>query len=386
MSTAVKYIHSGMAGAPVLSGSVGAMIAVLDACLVNGFGSATVDSVVVSSNVATVTRAAGHPFEVGSVAELSGATPSGLNGQKKVVSVTSTSYTFATSGIADVTATGTISHKVAGLGWAKEFSGTNLAVYKSIDVASTACRLRVDDTGTTSARILGYETMTDVNTGTGRFPTELQLAGGYFWPKSNLASTSARAWTLVGDGRLFYLHLSHYLVGSSSYSATHAFGDFTSKRSPDPYACLLFGHRTYLGATSGAPGVSTIANSSTTTGGHYMPRAYTGLGSSRAGHRHFVSPFTAATGSTVESGNGYMQYPNPTDNGLYVAPMVVTEFAPNTYRGDLPGLYFVPMDIGTAPFTQGERVTGVSGLPGKTLRAFISEYGPAFVDTTGPWR
>src|SRR5574337_1914064 len=59
-------------------------------------------------------------------------------------------------------------------GWAKPYSGTNLAAYR----AATGNRFyfRVDDSGTVEARISGYETMSDVNTGTGQFPTTAQIS------------------------------------------------------------------------------------------------------------------------------------------------------------------------------------------------------------------
>ena len=41
----VKYIHSDMRGAPVLSGTPGAMIGVLDAFLITGFGTVTAQRV-----------------------------------------------------------------------------------------------------------------------------------------------------------------------------------------------------------------------------------------------------------------------------------------------------------------------------------------------------
>ena len=41
--TTVKFYNSSMPGAPVLSGSAGAMLAVLQACLVDGWGAAAVD-------------------------------------------------------------------------------------------------------------------------------------------------------------------------------------------------------------------------------------------------------------------------------------------------------------------------------------------------------
>ena len=38
VDTSVKHFHSGRVGAPVLTGAEGSMIALLDACVVNGFG------------------------------------------------------------------------------------------------------------------------------------------------------------------------------------------------------------------------------------------------------------------------------------------------------------------------------------------------------------
>ena len=41
---------------PQLSGTAGALMTILDACLVNGYGSDTLDNLVVASNVATCTK------------------------------------------------------------------------------------------------------------------------------------------------------------------------------------------------------------------------------------------------------------------------------------------------------------------------------------------
>ena len=60
--TDVKYFHSSQVGAPVMSqgGAAGLLIALLDACLVDGFGLKTVDSIVVASGVATANVSTGH--------------------------------------------------------------------------------------------------------------------------------------------------------------------------------------------------------------------------------------------------------------------------------------------------------------------------------------
>jgi hypothetical protein len=123
--TSVKLLHSAMPGAPVLSGTAGALINVLDACLVDGFGVSAVASLVVAGEVATATMSGGHSGEVGSVMTVAGATPSGLNGEQKVLSVGggNTTLTFDATGIADQTATGSITIKMSGAGWGRRFQG-----------------------------------------------------------------------------------------------------------------------------------------------------------------------------------------------------------------------------------------------------------------------
>ena len=71
--TSVKYFHSEMPGAPVMSGTAGSRIAVLDACLVDGWGLLTASSVVVAAGVATATFPTSHAFEPRTVALVAGA-------------------------------------------------------------------------------------------------------------------------------------------------------------------------------------------------------------------------------------------------------------------------------------------------------------------------
>ena len=237
-SKKTKSFSSDMTGAAVLSGTAGALIAVLDSVLVNGFGSVSVTGLAVASSVATATVAAGHSFKVGSVALVAGATPSGLNGEKRVLTVASNTFTFDATGVSDGSATGTITAKVAAAGWTKQYTGTNIAVYKMGGVEGTGFVLRVDDTGTTVARVRGYEVMSDANTGTGPFPTTAQWAdSGLWWSKSNAASAAARPWRIVADDRGFF-----YFCKQADTGAEHQgnyFGDILSLKSNDPYACVL---------------------------------------------------------------------------------------------------------------------------------------------------
>ena len=205
MNSSVKHFRSNMTGAPTLNGVAGALIGVLDACLVNGFNLKTIDSLTVAAGVATASVGGGHGYEPETVVLIAGASPAGLNGAKRILSTTTNTFTFAAAGLGDQTATGAITAKLAPAGWEKVFSGTNKAVYRSLDVTGTRMYLRVDDTAAQFARVVGYEAMTDVDTGVNRFPTEAQRSGGFWWCKASNATATARGWTLFADSRTFYL-------------------------------------------------------------------------------------------------------------------------------------------------------------------------------------
>lgn len=386
MSTEVKYLHSSMTGAPTLSGQAGTLIAVLDACLVNGFGLGTVDSVVIAGGVATVTRASGHPFEVDSIALIAGGSVSGggsINGEKRVLSVTGVSYTFDATGISDQTATGTITHKTAPAGWQKEFNATNLAVYKSVDVASTQCRLRVDDTGTDNARIVAYKTMSDVNTGIDMFPTAADVSGGSWQAKSVGADATTRPWIIVADGRAFYLAVQWHGTG---YGMSF-YGDFVSNKSPDPYAFAVMNSNAAISADlSGGSAADVGYSNSANNLPAWAARSSTGFGVGKYLVRSAAMPLGNIGYFSGSTWAKFIAYPNPADNGLYLTPMMLSELTPNAYRGRLPGFHFAPQAIGASVFATREKVSNVAGLTGRTLVAINNTSGPSFIDITGPWR
>lgn len=113
MSDIVKYYHSELPGAPVLSGTAGAMAAVLDACLVNGWGLLTAQSATVSGGVCTLTFAVGHAFEPLTVALVAGAGVAAINGEQRVTGTTTNTISFAAPGVPDGSVSGTITAKVA---------------------------------------------------------------------------------------------------------------------------------------------------------------------------------------------------------------------------------------------------------------------------------
>lgn len=390
-NTTVKYFHNLLPGAPVLSGTAGSLINVLDACLVNGFAVSAVASLVVAGGVATATISAGHSGEVGSVVLVSGATPSGLNGEKKVLSVGggNTTLTFDATGIADQTATGTISLKLAGAGWVKAFTGTNLAAYKSGNGAATACLLRVDDSVGKTARCVGYETMTAISTGVAPFPTLSQRSGGTWWTKSAVADSSARGWLVVADDRAFHLLTFYNLTYGGPGGAMMFFGDLVPIKSGDAWACALSG---YASDKSGsAPGDNNdFGMMALVQGELYLARSFPAVGGSAQAYKAF--PLLVPSASTaLASGNGPMMYPNGPDAGLYLTPMHVFELFYNCLRGVAPGLYCCPQNLPIGLFAPGGRIASVDNLLGREIRvmpfgASTTTAAMAFFDCTGPWR
>lgn len=373
--TGVRYFDSTMAGAPALSGTVGTLIGVLDACLKDGFGAATLNSLVVVGNVATGTVNAGHGFAmiggaVGPVIRIAGATPGALNGDWRLASVpNSTTFTFATAGIADQTATGTITAQRAPAGWAKSYSGTNKAVYARSDPSATAMRLRVDDTGTTTAAVSGYESMTDVDTGSGAFAGS--GASGYtlaYFVKSNAASSVARPWTLCADGRFFYLFVDH--TGTAGAGFMHGFGDYVPHVSADAYACVL------LSSHSASNNDMEQVNR-TAMIGCCICRSYTQIGG-------YVAAGRCSHIATTNLGQGVVSYPGPADNAFHAAPVDLWESG-TIPRGTLPGLWNPLHAQNTIP---SETIIGaVPQLPGRVLlvRRFESSCCAA-LDIVGSWR
>lgn len=402
MSTPVKWFTSDMAGAAVLSGTAGALVAVLDACLVTGFNTKTLSSLTVASGVATATVSAGHGFTDQAVGLIAGATPSALNGECRITVTGSTTFTFPTTA-ADGTATGTITAKLAPAGWSKPFSGTNKAVFSAVDVTATALYLRVQDdgTGTTSgarnALLRGYEAMTDVDTGSNAFPTTGQSSTGGVVHKSNTADTAARRWVLIADALLVYFMIEWSPGSYAGQFGATAFGDSETFKAGDAYHCMLLADKDESlssppGTVAWALQLRRLLYSDVIP--NVLARNYAQIvgpvacwGLMDVGGRAESATYSAPGGSGIP-------YPSPVDNGLYAVGVSLCERGGtgNVIRGRLPGLYN-PLHI--RPLSHLAMLDGITGLSGRTLLACdIAGYelgvgaivAQALFDLTGPWR
>ncbi len=373
----VCWYDSTMNGAPVLTGEVNKLIDVIHACLTTGFGSKTLSSLVVASGVATATVSAGHQLLDHVVVLVESASPSGLNGKKRITVVNSTTFTFDATGISDQTATGTITAKVAPQGsWSRVYTGTNKSVFQSQHIAATGRLLWLDDSGTTGgghARVRGYETMSDVDTGSGPFPTEAQQSGGGYWYHSDAATSAVRGWALYADDAAFILAVN--INTSATQPAANFFGDIISDNAGDAFHALLtFGVNTTASNTSGLPNFNT-------TNGHALARNWAQSSGVGAIQPKFYGSGRQATGM------GYAGTDLTGNTKIYISPVLVWD-TDTLLRGRLPGIY-APLHPAGA-LTQWAQHTNFPALPGRTLRVQKLYQGginyAALIDITGPWR
>lgn len=285
---AILEFRSTDAGAPVLNNGLACMIALLDACLVTGYGSK------------------------------------------------------------------------AAAGWAKAFAGASLAAYRA--PAGNRLYLRIDDTGavgnaaTTSARAMGYGTLSDVSTGTNPFPTTAQTSGGFHIPKTLTASAAtARPWRLYADDRRFYLIVEPNSAAAElgSQSTTDGrmravfFGDFISLAASDPSSTILLADSSN-GTGSGIVSSFGQANGALSTTRARVARNYGGTLSDAV----TVSSAAHVTDSGTVTEGGL--YPGACTDELNLFPIWVRDNG--CLRGRLPGLYALDQALPEAAcseFVQG---------------------------------
>lgn len=383
--TSVKFALSDMVGAPIMTGAAGSLIALLDAVLVNGWGVQTATQVVVASGVATATFAANHAAWVNSVVTVAGATPSVLNGEQKIIDVMPNKVLWATTA-PDGTATGTITVKMAPAGWSKPFSGTNLAVYRSANLQANGHYLRINDADPKFARVVGYETMTAISTGTGLFPTAAQSNGGGYWYKAVTAGTTAMRWALVADSRMFYFLPVPYTAyeGQDAYRTPQFmyFGDPLNLAPVDPWSTVL-GVNPFNNGENG--GIYAIYNEQSA----FQPRAFLGSGTS-------VPMYVSSPAAGGQLGVGGPA-PNMHSGQMAFQPVFVkTASGSAPWRSQLPGVVvsmqeypgrvlrpFEPVSFGPNAARKDYLFFGLStnvAATDPTMESGIC------IDITGPWR
>lgn len=249
-------------------------------------------------------------------------------------------------------------------GWAKAFAGANKAAYRA--AAGNQFYLRVDGAGTQDARVVGYETMTDVDTGTGPFPTAAQQSGGLYVRKSNTADATARPWVLIVNDRMAYFssYPGDTTLNSGNSGTSHGsfvFGDFLSYKSGDAFGAILIGATT-ASSTGSRLGTQTQTFNASSAG-HFMARTHIQTGGSVVSAKA-VPGLLSGQNTIGVSGSGIPIYPDPITGGIPLAKIEVIETGIPATRGRMPGIWAPLVGL---PGAHLDTFSGTGDLAGKTF-------------------
>jgi hypothetical protein len=392
-NSTVRWFHSDMAGAPQMTTLSTDALAILDACLITGFGTDTPDGnkITVSAGMATVHFSAGHSFEQYAVIDIQGATPATLNGPWRITGVTATAFTFDCTGEPDGMATGVIAVKRATPGyWEKPFEDATRRAYRSNHPDATGFYLTVDsgaeDPNYVNLDVRGCEDMTDLDTPINSFPT-IESEPTYKWGfRHSSGGSVTRAWALFADEKTIYV-FTKYDVATDAGGVLRFFGDYKALV-PTIFNCGLTGAED----------------------NEYQP--------GRESAEHYVnlkSPVIATPrdlgggvigGNWIYRGNalpgtyifGMEPHPNHTGAFLLSGPMLLVDYSVDQPRGFEPALYKCTsgyqglFDDPDAQLEGAFKVIGGSEATGKITALIRVAYddrdtqsGCTGIDIEGPW-
>ncbi len=353
---------------PVLSGTVGALVALLDACLVNGY-TASVTSITRFGGIATVITPVPHNLIEGQLVTIAGAAETDYNGTFGVSILSAVSFTYAVFGAPSTPATGAITYLRIAAGWTKPFTGANKAAFKQ-GTGSNEFYVRVQDDApgagaAREARVKGYETMSDVDTGTDLFPTAAQQANGLICRKSSTADATARTWILFADARTFYLFV--LTAGADTTPLAYrafCFGEFYSLKPGDPYRAFIAARNSENDTQPTADTLDLLAAFTATSTANYITRGHSGTAGAVNVGKHGDN---AKCNSSV-LGIGIVPYTNPANGAFYLSRVWIhdptTAPTPNI-RGRMRGLWAWLHPI--ASLIDGDILIGTGELAGKTF-------------------
>lgn len=250
-------------------------------------------------------------------------------------------------------------------GWSKPFTGTAKAVFRM--GGGTQRYLRVDNnTGNQYPKLRGYAAMTDVDTGSGDFPSLAQVATGLYGVSSESMIGPDRPWILAADDKRFHLWVGYNNLttdGFTSYSAKPwvFFGDIIPHKTDDIGHCMLIAGTGTSGTGVNYMGTS-IYNTGSLLSGHYLATAVDQVTASLQCSKvtDVRGPNSSGTATVGVSG---CPYPDPVSGGLLLAPIWVLNPSDRATRGRLPGVWAPLHNLpgASGDIFQGNAAGGLSG-------------------------
>lgn len=242
------------------------------------------------------------------------------------------------------------------------FSGAYFRVDDSNSIAGGNAR---------TAYVRAFEQMTDIDTGINGAPTVARSANGDNWTKSIALSAVARAWVVIATAKWFYLFVD--VAGQGlEFAAANFAGDVDSYVPGDRYAfCVTSG--LIAEPHTGGSLVPSYALFATTYmyeavpgfRGAYILRAASGLVGARGLTPGLPRTTSAGISSNSSFGGGGGAYPSMINGGLFAEEVLLRE-EPNAFRGRYPNCY---APLHPRPFNDMRRLVGLSGFEGREVLA-----------------
>lgn len=252
------------------------------------------------------------------------------------------------------------------LGWTKQFSGTNVAMYLQ-GTGSSGCTLYVSHTTADSASAFGLVNPTSIS----------DTSKNKFWSSSYPISIAApeNKWVVVGNEKAFYL-LTSWSTWGSLWSSFF-FGDISAYGgTSDLYRCLITGATSTPSISS--PGTDVLSNATndytfTVQNGPAMAGQKSDVGSVLCGVKHIAFAQQSAN-----------PFPNKYSGGITLYPRWV--YTALDVRGEMPGCYAPHQPLQQYSIPSGTLV-GEGPMAGKQFELFM--IGPSYsviaLETSDTW-
>lgn len=281
-------------------------------------------------------------------------------------------------------------------GWSADFTSSNGSGSTYRPPSGSRCYLSVNDMVpdgyNQAARLIGFTTATEFDSGSGQFPrtnfyTTYQFDHLYCRKSPNLPNMSPSTWICFADAYTCYFRVQSGDSQGGLYNGGFVFGDYYSFSLPENFSsnCILQG-------SSYAKTGNQLSNEYSLCMEEYVESAYfqriytpgysPGPVSPPWLYRNVNAAFMSSSYYANSNLISLNQCPNPVDNSIWVYPITICQvqrtelnsFFNSKTIGKMRGEYFVCAPPGT--FSTGQIITGNSGnYAGKQLFMINGERG-----------
>ena len=221
-----------------------------------------------------------------------------------------------------------------------------------------------------SAGVRAYSTMSDIDTGSDVAPTTIANTNGACWVKSISTDGISRPWWAIGTGTAFYLFVNSdsSLTADARTDACNFAGDLISVKPGDTYnfAVSRSTLATYAGGYQEATRLlyDSVPISTSISGANAsLAIVRNGVGDPGSVLATLLSLQGATNNAIALPGSAGFAYPNPYSGGVVIGELYVVEGATPALRGRLPGIFY---PLHPRPFSDLQVLSGIEGLPDGT--------------------